>query len=114
MHPFAAPDGVVTVQIDPTTGALASPHCPATQAEVFIAGVEPTEICPVHGGGAATLAASWDDTPQPPDAKNEPAPGKHAVASNPHKPATPSQPTPAPAAKPEKKGFLHRMLDVFK
>lgn len=47
---FPRPDGVVSVTIDPKTGYLATPDCPIKAEEVYIAGTEPTEYCPKHGG----------------------------------------------------------------
>jgi len=47
---FPKPDSVVSVQIDPTTGDLATPDCPKKRDEVYIAGTEPTVYCPDHGG----------------------------------------------------------------
>lgn len=47
---FAVPDGVVSVNIDPTTGYLATIDCPQTLDEVYIVGTEPTLLCPDHGG----------------------------------------------------------------
>jgi 1A family penicillin-binding protein len=49
---FAKPETVVAVSIDPATGYLATPACPEQRDEFFIAGTEPTEQCPTHGGGA--------------------------------------------------------------
>jgi len=49
---FPTPSDIVTADIDPTTGFLASPGCPQTLAEVFIEGTAPTTVCPVHGGGS--------------------------------------------------------------
>jgi len=49
---FPRPDGVVTAVIDPTTGYLAAPDCPKKVNENFIAGTEPTQYCPKHGGEA--------------------------------------------------------------
>ncbi len=49
---FTRPDTVVSVSIDPATGFLAAPDCPARQDEYYIAGTEPTEYCPKHGGAA--------------------------------------------------------------
>ncbi|HEY1434747.1 MAG TPA: PBP1A family penicillin-binding protein [Thermoanaerobaculia bacterium] len=46
---FPMPSDIVTAQIDPTTGFLASPSCPQTLSEVFIQGTAPTASCPVHG-----------------------------------------------------------------
>jgi penicillin-binding protein 1B len=48
---FPAPRNVVLVEIDPTTGLLAAPGCPATRYEAFVSGTEPTEECYEHGGG---------------------------------------------------------------
>ena len=47
---FPKPDKVVTVSIDPATGCLATPGCPVKMDEFYIAGTEPTEYCPRHGG----------------------------------------------------------------
>jgi penicillin-binding protein 1B len=45
-----APEGIVYVTIDKETGLLATPGCPKTRSEVFVAGTEPREPCPAHGG----------------------------------------------------------------
>ena len=47
---FTRPDTVVTVSIDPTTGYLATPGCPVKRDEFYLAGTEPSEYCPKHGG----------------------------------------------------------------
>ncbi len=44
------PDDVVDREIDPTTGLLATPYCPEERVEMFVAGTEPTQLCPVHSG----------------------------------------------------------------
>lgn len=48
---FPVPRGILTRRIDPVTGQLATSRCPETMEEVFVAGTEPTEYCPVHGVG---------------------------------------------------------------
>jgi penicillin-binding protein 1B len=48
-HDFKAPAGIVSAQICSDTGELASPLCPNTRNEVFIAGTEPTTLCQRHG-----------------------------------------------------------------
>ena len=60
--PFAAPDGVVTVTIDPESGMPANAQCPAQSPEVFVAGTEPVGTCPLHGnkGGDRTTVSGWD------------------------------------------------------
>jgi membrane carboxypeptidase/penicillin-binding protein len=46
--PFDTPEGLAFVDIDRDTGKVAAPSCPRVFHESFIAGTEPTEICPVH------------------------------------------------------------------
>jgi len=48
---FMMPPGVVTRNIDPKTGQLATFQCPEQVLEVFIEGTEPSVYCEVHGGG---------------------------------------------------------------
>jgi penicillin-binding protein 1B len=56
--PFPDSPGVVTASIDPTTGYLVTEDCPQALAEIFVAGTEPKERCPVHRpGGPALLPA---------------------------------------------------------
>jgi penicillin-binding protein 1B len=45
---FDPPVDVVELAIEPSTGALARPGCPASRNEYFLAGTEPTITCP-HG-----------------------------------------------------------------
>jgi penicillin-binding protein 1B len=47
---FALPTGVDSVVIDPETLELATPNCPTTRTEVYIAGSTPTQFCELHGG----------------------------------------------------------------
>ena len=46
--PFKPPPGISSAQIDPDTGMLATPNCPNTRTELFIAGTEPGESCTFH------------------------------------------------------------------
>ncbi len=48
---FRMPPGVVSKEIDPQSGQLATERCPATAREVFIEGTEPTVYCELHGSG---------------------------------------------------------------
>ncbi|MGH9863343.1 MAG: penicillin-binding protein 1A [Candidatus Acidiferrales bacterium] len=45
---FVMPDGIVQVQIDPETLAVAVPECPEVRTEKFLLGTEPHELCPKH------------------------------------------------------------------
>jgi penicillin-binding protein 1B len=58
VHGFSAPDGIVTADIDPETGQLATARCPKTRSEVFLAGTQPVETCALHGGG--TQITDWN------------------------------------------------------
>jgi penicillin-binding protein 1B len=50
-HNVATPSAVVTRDIDPATGQLATSKCPQRVRELFIEGTEPTVYCEVHGSG---------------------------------------------------------------
>lgn len=54
---FQKPDTAVSVSIDPATGCLATPDCPTTRTESYIAGTEPSEYCPEHGAAAGESSA---------------------------------------------------------
>jgi penicillin-binding protein 1B len=57
---FSMPDGVQSVLIDPESLELATPNCPATREEVYVAGSAPTAFCELHGGSAAAASSgSW-------------------------------------------------------
>lgn len=58
---FARPGGIVTVDIDPETGLIASAECPAHREEIFIAGTEPFATCSHHLPDEAALVAGFDD-----------------------------------------------------
>ena len=52
---------MVTVNIDPLSGMLATPQCPKTTEAVYVSGSEPVTFCPLHGGkGASTTVSGWD------------------------------------------------------
>lgn len=118
VHGFVAPDGIVTVEVDPVTGELAAPGCPNTRGEVFIAGSQPQEICRLHGGhGATTQVAGWE-SPEPAPAPAEPS-APRANAGFPRiAQAAPAQPPAAkeqpPAPQPRRKGFFGKIRDMFK
>ncbi|MDA8124631.1 MAG: PBP1A family penicillin-binding protein [Deltaproteobacteria bacterium] len=72
---FAKPEGVVSVSIDPATGALATPGCPLQQEEFYLAGTEPVAICPKHGGVVLTPAPPVPAlAPEPPPSRPDGAP----------------------------------------
>jgi penicillin-binding protein 1B len=44
------PEGVTERAIDPESGMLATPYCPTTREETYVAGTEPHSVCPLHAG----------------------------------------------------------------
>jgi penicillin-binding protein 1B len=129
--PFAAPNGIVTVTIDPESGMPANAQCPMQAPEVFIAGTEPVGTCPLHGAkGDHTTVSGWDtpssaqpQNPQPP-VSVQPPPPRRDNDNNGNSPAAVTgqtvtgqtvtgQQTPPPD-KPKKKGFFGKLKDVFK
>jgi len=44
------PEDVTEREIDPLSGMLATPYCPSTRNEIYVAGTEPESVCPVHAG----------------------------------------------------------------
>src|SRR5439155_15762662 len=65
------PDDVVTREIDPESGMLATPYCPHVRNEIFVAGSEPISVCPLHAGSGETPPPSWRDNPFPPSVSDE-------------------------------------------
>jgi len=57
---FSMPEGVQSVLIDPESLQLATPSCPTTRQEVYVAGSAPTEFCDLHGGhNTAGTSGNW-------------------------------------------------------
>lgn len=134
--PFVAPSGIVSVEIDPDTGYLATAACPRRQTEVYIAGTEPVTPCPQHGGRPGITTVSGWDTPAPPAPPPaggtapsftgtgtdglrpaEPASrraARQAAAAPPGDSPAATSPQQAPEKKEQKKGILQRIFGVFK
>ncbi|HYO84834.1 MAG TPA: penicillin-binding transpeptidase domain-containing protein, partial [Bryobacteraceae bacterium] len=114
VHGWDAPDGIVSVDVDPSTGQLATAGCPSARAEVFISGTQPVELCRLHGGGG-TQVTGWETAtashvPRPAAAGSSvvsstspPVPGAPAV------PSTPDSPSPG-----SRKGLFGKIRDVFR
>ena len=121
--PFQVPDGIVTIQIDPLSGMPATPMCPQTRAEVYIAGTQPVGACPLHGGGqpGVTNVAGWDNArPVEPGNTTPRVIGGDQRASAQRQPAQSAASGDAQAdkqadkTKDEKKGLFRRLWGVFK
>src|SRR5437667_207065 len=89
---FSMPDGVQSVVIDPESLQLATPNCPTTREEVYVAGSAPTDFCELHGGhGTVTSTGSvlsqiFGGQPKTPDAN-----GQVVMKSHPNRPPNPTQ-----------------------
>jgi penicillin-binding protein 1B len=125
---FPAPEGIVEEPVDPTTGGVATPECPRTAQEYFIAGTEPTQYCQAHGEQQGQQGGSWlahlfgkDEKQSPPPASSvapNPAPGTSNGQNVPKNPqAVPAKPGSAdvqPAPDPgKKKGLLDKIFGIF-
>ncbi len=117
---FAQPAGISTATIDPESGGLATPSCPTTRDEFFLAGTEPTEFCPLHGGrmstqnpGTSWLSRIFGGKPKSPDAPvdaNAPAqPGEAAKDGAPETVAG----QPAHPDEEKKKGLFKKIFGIF-
>jgi penicillin-binding protein 1B len=126
VHDWDAPDGIVSVDIDPLSGQLATAACPSARPEYFVSGTQPVEMCHLHGGGG-TQVAGWETTPAPAAAAPAAAHPQAAVSDQGRQYAndkmtppvatieTPQGAPQPPAEKPkEKKGFFGKLKDIFK
>lgn len=75
--PFAMPETVLLLSIDPSTGQLATPDCPVRHQELFAIGTEPSQYCTQHGGTELLPqpepANTASGAPEPPQQDKEPA-----------------------------------------
>ncbi len=123
---FDPPPGVVDKLIDPQTGQLATPSCPRTTTEYFVAGSEPDQFCQLHGGAEAAQSASgswlsrlFGKSSNPPPPPTPVAPNGKANASNVPPRANPApQPKPSDQTEPQpeaekKKGLLGKIFGIF-
>ena len=117
---FTMPDGVQSVLIDPESTELATPNCPTTRQEVYIAGSAPTQFCELHGGSAAASSSgSWlshvfgGGEPKPPQTD---AQGKPITPYDPNRPPDATgQGASDPSAQPgeKKKNPLQKIFGIF-
>ncbi|HMD06849.1 MAG TPA: PBP1A family penicillin-binding protein [Candidatus Acidoferrum sp.] len=117
---FSMPDGVQSVLIDPESQELATPNCPTTREEVYVAGSAPTAFCELHGGSAAAASSgSWlsrvfgGGEPKPPQTD---AQGKPITPYDPNRPPDAtgqgaSDPNTPPGEK--KKNPLQKIFGIF-
>ncbi len=115
---FAVPDGVVSAQIDPDSGALATTACPKVITEYYLIDTQPVQFCPLHQGGS-TQIASWGAPPPVPSNGSVPVPvlpaGMQPQTPAPYGVAQQNSPVPPPPADQRKKrgGFFDHLKSIF-
>jgi len=122
---FAMPDGIQSVLIDPETLQLATPNCPTTRSEVYVAGSAPTQFCELHGGhNILSSTGSFlshvfggGGDPKQPQQPTDGQPGQPVTRYDPNRPPDATgqaQPTDA-SAKPgeKKKNPLQKIFGIF-
>lgn len=118
---FSAPDGIVSAEVDPASGQLATTACPERRPEVFISGTQPVEVCRLHGGGGTQIAGWEPSQPERRPASSQVAANQAAANARSgesrggNTQTIPITPTPAAQPKkPERKGLFGRIKDIFK
>ncbi len=108
---FSVPDGVVSAQIDPATGELATTACPRVITAYYLLGTQPVQFCPLHQGGSTEIAG-WETAPaQPAALPNVPAaPGAMPAGTAPDT-TTQQQPQKNPNEK--KPGLFDKLKSIF-
>ncbi len=105
---FQVPEGVVTAQIDPDSGDLATSACPHVVTNYYILGTQPVQFCPLHEGGSTEIAG-WETS----------SPGAQTTIPNIAPPSTRLPPpggsqTPDQAAKDKRDASKRNLLDKLK
>lgn len=59
---FQVPDGVVSAQVDPDSGQLATSACPRVVTDYYLLGTQPVQFCLLHQGGSTEIAG-WQTSP---------------------------------------------------
>jgi penicillin-binding protein 1B len=119
VKPFEMPEGVDSILIDSDTLQVATPSCPVTREEVYIAGSQPTQLCELHGGhGPATAVGSFlshifgGGSPKPPQTiPGDGASGQAGVQSPPG--AGDANGAQAAKVTEKKKGPLQKIFGIF-
>jgi penicillin-binding protein 1B len=107
---FEVPAGVVSAQIDPDSGELATSACPKVGTNYYLLGTQPVQFCPLHQGGSTEIAG-WETTPP------------QGQASLPNVPLPPgAMPSPADSENPQnnknkqdqqKHGLFDKLKSIF-
>ncbi|MBV9085313.1 MAG: PBP1A family penicillin-binding protein [Acidobacteriaceae bacterium] len=106
---FVIPEGVVSAQIDPDTGGLATSACPKAQTEYYLVGSQPVQFCALHQGGSTQIAA-WDATAP----ATNPLPAQQIGIPGQPLPPPPPVTQPAATATQKRGGFFDRLKSIFR
>ena len=108
---FEVPEGVVSAQIDPLSGQLATSACPTPATEYYILGTQPVQFCPLHVGGSTEIAG-WDTGTAVPKALPNipPAPGQMPPPDS----STQANAENQENRPKEKRGFLDKLKSIFR
>jgi len=117
---FTMPEGVQSVSIDPESLQLATPNCPTTRDEVYVAGSAPTQLCELHGGhNPLTSTGSFlshifggGQTKQPGSDGNAP-PASAPGATKPEEQEAQNAQDPSGKAAEKKKNPLQKIFGIF-
>ncbi len=110
--PFTVPDGVVSAQIDPLSGALATSACPKVSTAYYLLGTQPVQFCPLHQGGATEIAG-WDAS-SPEQQTASPTPVNRPVTVPPGAiPNLNAQNLPKDKPDNKKHGFFDKLKSIF-
>jgi penicillin-binding protein 1B len=110
---FAVPDGVVSAQIDASTGLLATSACPRVQTEFYLLGTQPVQFCQLHQGGSTEIAG-WGDTQTPPNGAPANVPNQPNKLSPDPTTQAQNQPPAAPPPPQKKPTLLDKFKGLFK
>ena len=125
VNEFDVPDGVVSVQIDPQTGELATGSCPDVRNAYYLVGTQPTQFCHLHGGGRPKLPAGillpsprilrhQGSVYTPPLGQALPPPRPNAGSPEAQQQAQEQPPQPQDQQQQKKKGFFDKLKGIFK
>lgn len=101
---FRRPENVVSLDIDPQTGLLATPACPEVRSEFFVDGTAPTETCYIHSSWRERYFPFLSDYPSVPRSERD-------EAGELEEKAEAEEDRPEKREKKKKKSSLERWLD---
>ncbi len=112
---FAVPDGVVSAQIDPLSGELATSACPKVVTEYYLLGSQPTQFCSLHQGGSTEIAG-WETPVSGSQAAPvvTSAPSSQTATVPPGTASEPAEQSPPNGKQKNKKSLLDKLKGIFR